>query len=956
MEDEDDGSSTRSFRGNDCGPWIDDQLDLNTNVDPVAERFHEIARRLGVAHQHYDRGELLFFAIAKSKLDIVKELVEQFNVDVNERDGMGRTPLSQAVDAGHEETVEYLLSNKIIQVDAADKDGLTPLWRALKQFRSTRTSSIAASLIRRANINTPNNTGEYPLLWAIENRVGPSTEQRRKYDSLQLGPPKKSVLSLLLDREDLDVNQIDSKGRSALFLAVETQDQTILEELLKREDIKVNPFDEDWRTPLSFASATCRPSMVETLLRHPEIEVCSVDINGRTPLVWSIVNGQTENMKHLLKIGNQAINIADKGGRTPLSWAAEKGSLTTVELLLDCAGVDKDKKDNGGRTALSWAVENKLQRSGTRKGFSSPQQENVRIVELLIETEGIDNNSEDKNGRTPFSWAATNADLSIVDYLVSSGHVTIDRPDINGRTPLSWSAEYKLFHVVKCLLSSKDVNANSKDSSQKTPLSWATCEGNQRVMSIIIEKDTDTLYTMVSERPEQPEQVKLLLDAGYDACQLDPRGRTPLHFAVSAGNIESAKLLISYGPRSINMKDDGGSTPLSLAVTKSPVLAKMLVENGAETDNIQPSAWFHGNKDSMDSIICVSKQGATQRLQYMTRDNFMEELAKPPPSDRPRTRLLLCKESPPPWEHGSLLRFKKSPNDVNLRMDMQLYTDPGSYHKSLHFLLETSFPGSFNPWYLKKAEDIDSGPTTISCLAIQHSKSSPGPGSQSADFLSTLQNSKIPDDGAEFLIQFLNAVETRWNRLLRRAEKHIRERIRLDKEAPSLKHYQQSNKTTPSEGFIDELQSDVSNLYQLRDIIEDHVNKARRFVEKYCFPYNEGKGKQLAWDTIDQLELRVNTRINRFEQILRDTLQFEFTRISMAEARRSTALATSMRRLTWMTSLFGMNVDVLKDNPDWRWFIPTAGATITLTICGWLIFEYMPALGYWIERGRGREG
>ncbi|KAK2668129.1 Ankyrin repeat [Fusarium oxysporum f. sp. vasinfectum] len=776
MEDEDNGSSTRSFRGSNCEPWIDDQLDRNSKDDPVAERFHETARRLGVAHKHNDPGELLFFAIAKSKLDIVKELFEQFNVDVNERDGMGRTPLSRAVDAGHEETVEYLLSNKSIQVDAADKDGLTPLWRALKQFGSIRTSSIAASLIRRANINTPNNTGEYPLLGL-----------------------KKSVLSLLLEREDLDVNQKDSKGRSALFLAVKAENRTAVEELLKREDIKVNACDKACRTPLSLASETCRYSMVEILLRHAEIEVCSVDEDGRTPLVWSIVSDQVENMKHLLTRDNQAINIPDKTGRTPLSWAAEKGSLTTVKLLLDCAGVDKDKKDNGGRTALSWAVQNELKRSGTR----NPRQENVHIVEFLIETEGIDNNSEDKNGRTPFSWAATNADFSIVDYLVSSGHVAIDRPDINGRTPLSWSAECKRFDVVECLLSSKDVNANSKDSSQKTPLSWATCEGNQRVMSIIIEKDTDTLYTMVSERPEQPEQVKLLLDAGYDACQPDPRGRTPLHFAVSAENIESAKLLISHGPGSINRKDDAGRTPLSLAVTKSPVLAKMLVEKGAETDDIQPSAWFHGNKDSMGSIICVSKQGATQRLQYMTRDNFMEELAKPLPSDHPRMRLFLCKDSPPPWEHGSLLGFNKSPTDVNLRMDMKLYTDPNSYHKTLHFLLESSFPGSFNPWYLKKAEDIDSGATTISCLAIQHSKSSPGPGSQSADFLSTLQNSKIPDDGAEFLIQFLNAVETRWTRLLRRAEKHIRER--------------------------------------------------------------------------------------------------EFTRVSMAEARRSTALATSMRRLTWMT-------------------------------------------------------
>jgi hypothetical protein len=37
-----------------------------------------------------------------------------------------------------------------------------------------------------------------------------------------------------------------------------------------------------------------------------------------------------------------------------------------------------------------------------------------------------------------------------------------------------------------------------------------------------------------------------------------------------------------------------------------------------------------------------------------------------------------------------------------------------------------------------------------------------------------------------------------------------------------------------------------------------------------------------------------------------------------------------------------MNVDILKDNPDWRLYIPMVGASLTLTIIVWLIFKYNP--------------
>jgi hypothetical protein len=37
-----------------------------------------------------------------------------------------------------------------------------------------------------------------------------------------------------------------------------------------------------------------------------------------------------------------------------------------------------------------------------------------------------------------------------------------------------------------------------------------------------------------------------------------------------------------------------------------------------------------------------------------------------------------------------------------------------------------------------------------------------------------------------------------------------------------------------------------------------------------------------------------------------------------------------------------MNVDLLKDNPDWRWYILFGGAFVVLTIAGWLFLRYNP--------------
>jgi Mg2+ and Co2+ transporter CorA len=40
-------------------------------------------------------------------------------------------------------------------------------------------------------------------------------------------------------------------------------------------------------------------------------------------------------------------------------------------------------------------------------------------------------------------------------------------------------------------------------------------------------------------------------------------------------------------------------------------------------------------------------------------------------------------------------------------------------------------------------------------------------------------------------------------------------------------------------------------------------------------------------------------------------------------------------------SLFGMNINLLKDNPDWRWFLPIAVTLILMAFGLWLLFDWV---------------
>ncbi|KAG8349560.1 hypothetical protein FVEN_g12258 [Fusarium venenatum] len=115
--------------------------------------------------------------------------------------------------------------------------------------------------------------------------------------------------------------------------------------------------------------------------------------------------------------------------------------------------------------------------------------------------------------------------------------------------------------------------------------------------------------------------------------------------------------------------------------------------------------------------------------------------------------------------------------------------------------------------------------------------------------------------------------------------------------------------------MIDDLAGDAKNLAELRRCLRTQVHDAKTFI----MDYGRSRGG-FAW-------------------------------VSIHEAHKSASLGTSMKRLSWITfiflpamfasSLFGMNVNILEDNPDWRWYLLFVSTILFLTIAVWLLFKYL---------------
>ena len=319
----------------------------------------------------------LTIAAEKGNMNIIKMLMED-GAMVNDKSSYGVTPIISAAAAGNTEVVEYLVAQGA-DVTAKDDWGKT----ALIYAANVDNPQLIANLIKldKTAVNLPDNSGNTPLIYAAQKGLddnlkvllsnGADVNYRNPATGLSAisaaaAEGNSSAIRLLVRTGKADVNIADLSGRTPIFYAVEQNQEDALRTLLLL-GADPNAQDNQGGTALMRASAKGRQNCVDVLLRQKNIKVNTKDFQDRTALTYSVYADELGPAQALVKAGAD-INGRDKSGNTAL-MSAVKAKSDRMALFFIQQGADLTPANNSGENVFS-LTEEYLPQSSTAKVLS----------------------------------------------------------------------------------------------------------------------------------------------------------------------------------------------------------------------------------------------------------------------------------------------------------------------------------------------------------------------------------------------------------------------------------------------------------------------------------------------------------------------------------------------------------------------------------------------------------
>jgi len=425
------------------------------------------------------------------------------------------------------------------------------------------------------------------------------------------------VVKVLLEREELLVNstQPHKLNRTALMLAVGARLPDIVDALLERQDIDVNQKDEEGFTALSVAAMVGDDFIVESILYKRDregrkiVNIDSVNRVGSSALILAAGRDHETIVWQLLECGADPLITDGKGGGTAIQRAVDNGQVDVVQMLLGYKA-DVQSLDSSGRSLLN---------SASLNGSST-------LVQFLVE-KGLDPDFQDQRGRTPLHDAARTGKIDVTKALLNLG-ANRSLQDRHGRTPHAVARQHGHRRIMLILEGKEDITDDEVAKLGPIPDAdnlpvWSLAKLGMKNLvekaiaqrdSTIRDKDPDSNDTAVhwAVSSKNTDILQLLLET-TDICPdaVNDYLRTPLHLAAVHSNFLAATILLSQGAVSLDLPDAWAQTPLLIAqANKAFPLATALIAAGAFIDTrkilVQPlffAAVELGSADVVEKLI-----------------------------------------------------------------------------------------------------------------------------------------------------------------------------------------------------------------------------------------------------------------------------------------------------------------------------------------------------------------
>lgn len=340
----------------------------------------------------------LHLAAAKASVTVARRLLE-LGADANVKNPEDEeVPLHMAARGGHTEMVRLLLDQKGVDVGALNASGETALHLAMSMHSRAHTATGRLLLERGAvsaqrtrlgegSLHVAAREGNVSLVRALLAKPGAHKELQipgahgRTPLHTAVAHGRKAMVALLLGQPECGRGAVDSRGMTAMHLAVVAGDVAMLGQL---------------------AGARAGPGASRTAEVGQLDEFCARNQLGWCALHTAAFRGQEVAVRLLLDAG-APIDWPTADGCTALHLAAAEGRLLTLQVLLG-RGSNVHARAAGGETALAAAV---------LRG-------NSRAAELLLAA-GADAQVPDHAGWTPMHSALWQGDRDMTRELLRHG-------------------------------------------------------------------------------------------------------------------------------------------------------------------------------------------------------------------------------------------------------------------------------------------------------------------------------------------------------------------------------------------------------------------------------------------------------------------------------------------------------------------------------------------------------